>query len=265
MRTKNFKHELALIPSIVANHTESGHFYSFQDNKNNSFKVASITTMLGSIPNPAIVEWQNVVGIEKANQIKDIAAAQGTALHQAVNAYLVNAPHFPEGAPSMPNIVELFRKIQPCLDKIGTIYLLESPLCAKWPDTSKDFLEAIPFSMYIAGQPDIVARMPHDNNRFHVIDIKTASKLKTAEELYSYRLQVAAYAIMFNYTYGIPVDKYTLMIAGDEGVQAVEGSIFDHTLDLSKVVCQYYLTHENPQYYIANTNPSKLAHSARIV
>lgn len=134
--------------------------------------VPSVTTVLDSIPNPGIEKWKARVGPEEAARISGMAKEQGQALHSAVEAYLLNMPNFPEYTPSY--VIDLFRKIQPSLNLIDNIQMLEKQLMCNTH----------------AGTPDCIGDF---NGKCSIIDFKTAKREPYPDTIKKYFMQCAAY------------------------------------------------------------------------
>lgn len=158
----------------------------------------SVTTVLSSIPNPAIEEWKKSVGEEAAHTIVRRAANRGTAAHKMWEEYLKNDTNFSKGA--MPLAIHLFKQLQPWLDRnIDLLYGNEIALFSK--------------RLRTAGRCDAVGLV---NGRPAIIDFKTSNKQKTEEKIHSYFLQVSCYALMFEEMYGIEVQDAYVLVAVEE-------------------------------------------------
>ena len=120
----------------------------------------SITAILGSQEKPEIEKWRNRVGKEEAERQKNYGANKGTLLHNAVEAYMKNEPHFPKGTPT--NVIEMFRKIQPLLNQIEEVIAIELPM--------------INYDLEAAGTTDYIVRynsMQSGKKVNAVLDIKS--------------------------------------------------------------------------------------------
>ena len=158
----------------------------------------SVTTVLSSIPNPAIDEWKKSVGEEAASTIVRRAANRGTAAHKMWEEYLKNDTGFSKGA--MPLSISLFKQLQPWLDRnIDLLYGNEIALFSR--------------KLRTAGRCDAVGLV---NNRPAIIDFKTANKPKSVDKIHSYFLQVTCYALMFEEMYGIEVQDAYVLVAVEE-------------------------------------------------
>jgi len=153
----------------------------------------SVTSVVGILGKKAIFEWRQKVGEEEANRISSRAARRGTSIHSLCENYLLNA----EVAPDMFDL-EAFNSIKPELDKINNIHCLETPLYS-------DYLQ-------VAGTVDCIAEY---EGKMAVIDFKTSARAKTRDEIHSYFMQTAAYAVMFEERTGISVGKLVILMTVD--------------------------------------------------
>jgi hypothetical protein len=141
----------------------------------------SVTTILDSIPNPSLDAWKKKVGEQEATRISNMAKSQGGSLHASVEAYLKNEKNFPEDTP--PHVIDLFRKIQPQLNRLSSIQMLEQKL----------------FSPTCAGTPDCVAIL--DQKRTAIVDFKTAKRYPMQSTIEKYFTQIAAYHDLWLHRY----------------------------------------------------------------
>lgn len=145
----------------------------------NGVKYPSITTVLGHFTKQAIIDWRKRVGEEEANKISAKAAGRGTSLHKICERYIDNEEDYFEN--SMPHVQGMFNSIKPILDgRIGLVYMQEVPLYS-------DHLR-------LAGRVDLIAEF---DGVASIIDFKTSSRVKSADEITDYFQQEAAYAVMF--------------------------------------------------------------------
>lgn len=157
-------------------------------------KYPSITTVLSSYNQKAIFEWCQRVGEEEANKISRQASSRGTRIHKLCEHYLDNKiPEF-----KTPHDLELFNTFKPTLHRINNIHAQEIRMYS-------DHLR-------IAGTVDCIAEF---DGKLSVIDFKTARKPKREEDIENYFMQAAAYAIMFEERFRIPVNRTVIAIAVD--------------------------------------------------
>ena len=155
----------------------------------------SVTTVLSSLNKQDIYEWRRRVGEEEANRISGQASRRGTKMHKMCEDYLLNKEGF--AVDHMPSTINLFNQIRPWIDSnIEAVYGNEIPLFSK--------------KLKSAGRCDIIAKV---NGEPAVVDFKTSSKLKNAEWIENYFLQVTAYSIMLHEMYGMVAKKAYILIA----------------------------------------------------
>ena len=143
----------------------------------------------------AIYEWRQRVGAEEANRISRIASGRGTRVHTLCEKYLNNQ----ELGKPMPDALELFKKVQPYLNKINNIHYQE---CALWST-----------KLGMAGRVDCIAEY---DGVLSVIDFKTSSRVKTAEDIPAYFAQCTAYALMYEELIGVRIDQIVIIMAVQE-------------------------------------------------
>ena len=195
-RSKTFDHQLLPEISLSESYVDGKRFYSTPEKK----KYPSVTTVLGSVMDKTkLIEWQERVGKEEANNIKRRAANRGTKLHKVCEDYVLNKDNFLEG--HSPLTIDLFKQVQPYIDRnIEIVYGVEIPLYS-------DFLMT-------AGRSDIFCKMKGQNV---IVDYKTSTKPKKEEWIENYFLQLSTYAIMVEERYDIKVPYIVVVIANEEG------------------------------------------------
>lgn len=141
----------------------------------------SMTTVLGFFPNPSLEAWKQRVGPLEAARISRQATTQGTAVHALCEVYLNNALSDARLRSAMPLPKSLFLPIKQQLDiSLGAIWALEQTLYSN--------------QLRVAGQCDLIGEW---NGRSAVIDFKTSRRRKTLDQIESYFIQCAGYALMF--------------------------------------------------------------------
>lgn len=150
----------------------------------------------------ALHEWRKRVGSEEANRVARQASARGTGCHKLIESYILGE----EVDKSNPFQYEMFMRLRDIADNhLGEIYCIEGKMVS-------DHLR-------VGGTVDLVAQF---NNRVSVVDWKTSRRKKDAEKIETYFMQKAAYAVMFEETTGIPVDRLVTAITTEDG----HGQIF---------------------------------------
>ena len=90
--------------------------------------------------------------------------------------------------------------------------------------------------MKIAGRVDCIAKW---KGELAIIDFKTSSKSKTAEDIPNYFLQTTMYALMLQERYGLKTDKLVILVAtGNAMVQCIEGRVSDWLPKLAEMIKQ---------------------------
>ncbi len=171
----------------------SGRFYDCPDGN----RYPSVTTVLGSIPNPHLDQWRKDVGDKVADEITQKAADNGSKLHNACEKTLlgqsVSFGMFDLDARDMYN------HFKPHFKRIDNIHALESRL---WCSRLKT-----------AGSVDVIAEF---DGELSVIDWKSSRRFKSKNDIHSYFMQCAAYAAMFYSRTGIKIKKIVVMMSTSE-------------------------------------------------
>ena len=157
----------------------------------------SITTILSEFSKASIQEWRKRVGETEANKISGKASRRGTSVHSVCEAYIKNEDGFLDG--QTPNIVELFKTIEPFLERIDNVHGVELALYSD--------------HFGVAGRTDLIAEF---DGVLSVIDYKTSNKIKKKEWCESYFAQGAFYGIAYEELTKIPVSQVVIIIAVDE-------------------------------------------------
>lgn len=159
----------------------------------NGDQYESVTTFLGRNDAHKFKKWEDTVGIEQANRTRQRAASRGSLLHHLVECYLCN-----DAVDFGKNILvkDLFLKFKPIINKINNIKAIEYPLYS-------DILK-------LAGTVDCVADY---DGELSVIDFKTASSAKKAEDITNYFLQTTAYSFMIKEIYNLDIKRLVILIA----------------------------------------------------
>lgn len=161
----------------------------------NGMPYPSVTTVLGSVPKPALDEWRAKVGEVEAEKITRMASDRGSALHSLVELYLLNQPI--NNREHMPHILQMFHWVKPHLDKhVGRILGIE---CALYSD-----------SLAMAGRADLIAEWDGEPA---IIDFKTSTKQKRREWMDGYFQQCATYSYMVYERIQLMVPKTVLIVA----------------------------------------------------
>ena len=156
----------------------------------------SITSILGEFSKASIQEWRKRVGETEANKISGKASRRGTRFHSVCERYIQNEDEFLTG--ELPHIVELFKTIEPFLDRIDNVHGVELGLYSD--------------HFGVAGRTDLIAEF---DGKLSVIDYKTSNRIKKKEWCESYFAQGSFYAIAYEELTQIPVSQVVIVIAVD--------------------------------------------------
>ena len=154
----------------------------------------SITTVLGELSKAAIQKWRKRVGETEANKISGKASRRGTKLHSVCEAYIQNKEKYLNG--ETPHIVELFKTIEPILERVDNVQGVELALYSE--------------HFGIAGRTDCIAEF---DGVLSVIDYKTSNKIKKKEWCEKFFAQGAFYGIAYEELTSIPVPQVVIIIA----------------------------------------------------
>ena len=190
MKTFNYINSNIPLPKIEAIEDSSGRRYKLPSGN----LVPSITTVLSYFKRKQLQEWRDRVGEQEANRITRISSGRGTNLHTLCERYLKNEKTIGKGI--MPDALEMFRSIQPFVNRINNIHCLEKSLWSK--------------QLKLAGTTDCIAEF---DNVLSVIDFKNSRRIKTLDDIDDYFYQCAAYALMFEERTGLTVDQLVVIMA----------------------------------------------------
>ena len=156
----------------------------------------SITTILGEFSKASIQAWRKRVGETEANKISGKASRRGTSVHSVCESYIKNEDGYFDG--QTPNIIELFKTIEPFLERIDNVHGVELGLYSD--------------HFGVAGRTDLIAEF---DGVLSVIDYKTSNRTKKKDWCESYFAQCAFYAVAYEELTKIPVPQVVVIIAVD--------------------------------------------------
>jgi len=187
----------------------------------------SITTVLGHTleteKKNVLSAWKARVGSKEADRISSAACNRGTNTHLMLERYLRNEDPLLETFPV--EHVKIFSSLRLELRKINKVFGQEVVL-------HSDILG-------IAGRCDLVAEY---QGTLAIVDYKTSSRVKSADEIGDYWIQAAFYATAHNEMFGTNIEKLVIMM----GVENHLPMIFRKKLDdelllkLSERACEFY-------------------------
>ena len=157
-------------------------------------KYISITSLLSHLSAAGISQWRARVGEAEANKISRQASSRGTRVHNICESYVKNQDGILDDA--LPDAVEMFNSIQPFLDRIDNVHVIEGALYSD--------------ELGLAGRTDLIAEF--DGN-LSVIDYKTSRKVKNWEMCHAYFMQGAFYAYAYEELTGTPLNNIVIIMA----------------------------------------------------
>lgn len=184
----------------------------------------SITTMLGFTESEdkkeSLRRWQESLGPAKAAEVSKAATDRGTNVHLLCERYLkgelVNSPI--DGKPVPDADMQSFNALKMKLSKIDEVWGQEVALYAK--------------EVEIAGRCDLIAvykGVPV------IIDFKTASRVKTHDDIGNYKVQLCFYGMAHNEMFGTNIEEgVILMVAGTGFPQEFRVRLSDHVAELKE-------------------------------
>jgi PD-(D/E)XK nuclease superfamily len=185
----------------------------------------------------SLAAWQQRVGEETANAIRDAACARGTAIHQLAEQWIRDGV--------VPEVPQAFRNFWQAI--VEDLPNREATLLVNHAVCGGDRL-AIELPLYhaelrYAGTLDWAGYWRGDDTLW-LLDFKTSDKPKTQKHVLRHSIQLAAYAMALESITGLTVDRAGVLIARPSG--AGQKFLFDaHQMELARSmwkarVEQYY-------------------------
>lgn len=178
------------LPSLTRDESTGIRHYITPEGK----RYPSVTTILSHASNQHLDDWKNRVGEEEAKRIASRAAHRGTYVHSMCEALLKNDE-------THKNVFydDIWLSFKPIVEKIGDVYAIETQLYS-------DFLK-------VAGTVDCVG---YWNGKLSIIDFKTSTRRKTTDDIHSYLMQEAAYAVCWEERTGKPITQLVTLMAVED-------------------------------------------------
>ena len=160
----------------------------------------SVTSVVGYLSQEHIQEWKNKVGEAVAKEISKRATARGSLIHE-------NCERFLRGDPLSFGMFDsdskkMWENFLPILRRIEEVHAMETQM---WSD-----------KLEVAGTVDLIAKI---DGKLCILDWKTSSRYKTADDIEDYFMQTAAYSFMFYERTGLIInDLYIAMTTEEFGL-----------------------------------------------
>lgn len=192
------KHEF---PSLLKETAEDGQrVYTTPDGK----RYPSVTTVIADHNKEGIDRWKARVGEATAKKIADNASDRGDVVHEALEALLQNYPTSDFTRKMLPHAKAVYLNMKANIEEhITEVHGLEQPLFSH--------------KIRLAGTTDFVGRY---DGLMSIVDFKTSLRLKKEKYLEGYKMQLTAYAFMFQEMTGIPIEQGVILIGVDAEPEA---------------------------------------------
>lgn len=192
-RKRSFLSDLRLEPTSLTRVDGGPHGRVYVKN---GVEYPSVTNVLSVLPHPELDAWLARVGPEEAAKIQKRATDRGTLVHDAMESYVAGADPMKlvfNNASELMSFNTMRRAVDSYLDNViaQEVFLVSEKL-------------------KMAGASDLVGNWCGVPS---VIDYKTSDRLKNAEEVNSYWLQLTAYAFMLYEQYGHEVTQLVIVMA----------------------------------------------------
>jgi genome maintenance exonuclease 1 len=139
-------------------------------------------------------DWQEKVGHEKAESIKNHSSKRGTSVHKFLESYITGVGY--------DDLSSIGTEAKPMAEKIIEVGL-----------TPVDEYYGSEVSLYYpglyAGSTDLICL---HNNKETIVDFKQANRPKKKEWIEDYYLQIAAYAMAHDYVHKSRIEQGVIMM-----------------------------------------------------
>ena len=218
--TRHFNHvPIPELPNLIRTTINGKRHYSTP-----SGELISITSLLSTNTPDSILKWRENVGDDVANYVMRAAANRGTKVHKLVELTLSNTETYGEISEFGVLPVGLFNLMAAELEKIDNIRVLEQPLYS--------------VELGVAGTVDAIAEY---NSSLACLDFKTASRIRTKEDIANYFLQCTFYSKAWEEMTGEKIEKIVIIMASEDGHSEVfEEKPSNYTKQLESMVEKYH-------------------------
>ena len=176
----------------------SGQMYEHHGSRIYDFgneKLPSVTSILGLTKDQSFLkDWQEKVGHEKAESIKNHSSKRGTSVHKFLESYITGVGY--------DDLSSIGTEAKPMAEKIIEVGL-----------TPVDEYYGSEVSLYYpglyAGSTDLICL---HNGKETIVDFKQANRPKKKEWIEDYYLQIAAYAMAHDYVHKSRIEQGVIMM-----------------------------------------------------
>ena len=158
-------------------------------------RLPSVTTILSKTKNQNFLkEWKAKVGEKKAEEIKNLSSARGTAMHKYLESYIQEIGY--------EDFTGIGNEAKSMAEKVIEIGL--APVDEYYGSEVTMYYPGL-----YAGQTDLVCM---HNGEDAIVDFKQSNRPKKKEWIEDYYLQIAAYAMAHDYVHKSKINKGVIMV-----------------------------------------------------
>ena len=165
----------------------------------NGDKLPSVTTILQATQSEEkkriLAEWKQKVGENKADEIRDTAAARGTIMHRIIEGYITG-----EGHADLSHMGQAAGIMAQTIFKEG----LKGSMEEIWGSEITLYYPGL-----YAGATDLCGIY---EGKESIIDFKQSNRPKRRDWIEDYFIQLAAYATAHNYVYGTNIQSGVILM-----------------------------------------------------
>jgi genome maintenance exonuclease 1 len=185
----------------------------------------SITSIISHVNRKKWADWQQKVGLQEANRVRNHSTRRGNGFHKVAEVYIQNGKWKELQEYKDPLIQLMFGAAKTHIDKrfSNIVYQEQQMYTHKFG---------------VAGTVDLVCDV---DGELSIVDFKTSKAEKPEEWLEDYFVQLSAYWAMFSERTGVVPKKLVVFLVGENGdVQIVERrNIMDYLKTLQDYVNQF--------------------------
>jgi genome maintenance exonuclease 1 len=159
------------------------------------YRLPSVTSILSRTKDQQFIkDWKAKVGEKKAEEIKNLSSARGTAMHKYLESYIQEIGY--------EDFTGIGNEAKSMAEKVIEIGL--APVDEYYGSEVTMYYPGL-----YAGQTDLVCM---HNGEDAIVDFKQANRPKKKEWIEDYYLQIAAYAMAHDYVHRSKINKGVIMV-----------------------------------------------------
>ena len=159
------------------------------------YRLPSVTSILSRTKDQQFIkDWKAKVGEKKAEEIKNLSSARGTAMHKYLESYIQEIGY--------EDFTGIGNEAKSMAEKVIEIGL--APVDEYYGSEVTMYYPGL-----YAGQTDLVCM---HNGEDAIVDFKQSNRPKKKEWIEDYYLQIAAYAMAHDYVHKSKINKGVIMV-----------------------------------------------------